>query len=132
MQSGWKYLWCKHELDWVGLLLPSLEWFRFKIELFLLENVKNFLEEESFMQSESRWFPPCCSYVVLGSGVFNLTALDGTLSSPVSSPLCLHNGLGDFCCHCFVKNQKEKKNSLVIHKLTSSGLIEGISILGKV
>lgn len=60
--------------------LPSFEWFRFKIELFLFENVKNFLEE-NFMKSKNRLFSPCCSLSGPGNGVFDLATLDGTPSS---------------------------------------------------
>lgn len=40
--------------------------------------------------------------------------------------------IGGFLLSLLREESKRKKNSLVIHKLTSSGLIEGISILGKV
>lgn len=68
--------------------------------------------------------------MVLGNEVFDLATLDSTPSS-LMLLLCLHNGLGDFCFPCLVNNQKEKK-SLVIDKLTLSGLLEGISVLGPI
>lgn len=108
-----------------GCCCPVLNGLGFKLNYFSFWKCKEFPRRRKF-QKIKKWI----IFTLLqlsGSGeIFSLTTLDGIPSSFMLL-LCLHMDWG-----IFVVIVQWRIKFLLIDKLTSSGLLEGVCILGKI